>query len=796
MFKNHFKVAWRSLKTNKMFSFINVFGLSIGLAITVLLFLFITHERSYDTMHGNREHIYRILVNTQESYNNEVLCTAPAAAAPAFQEGLTAVSKAARMLKHNFGETAFIRIGNENFLEKELYWCDPELFQVFDIPLLQGNSTTAIERPNTVVLSKTASEKYFGSSNPIGKTITIDNNKELEVTGIFKDFPGNSTLHCNMIGSFSSTFAAKKQSWGNSSFETYVLLNPKASVTTVESQLQTILDKNVDKAEQWYSFSLQPLNQVHLYSADYVNSYTNRIGDIDQIRNLSFLALLILLIACVNYMNLMTARSEKRAKDVGINKTLGATSGNLIFRFYAETGLITLIALGMGLLFASFAVPIFNAVTEQQLNISELVRPELIVGLIIFWLLTTLIAGSYPAFYLSRSSAKAILNTSQKNAGSVISIRKGLVVLQFAASVILVVAVMVIYQQLDYLQNKKLGYEPENIVAISTAGIRGAEKSDALLQELKTLGNVKEVAMAQGFPGITVSGRMLLKNDNDESGMQIRTNRIDAEAIDLLKLNFLAGKSLPKVKLEGDTLIDVLLNKKALSYLGYTPEEAIGKKVLIGGFGNKASIMGVVNDFNFESLHQPIGAYAFHNAKTEPKSFAMVRFTGTSVSGMMSRFESVFKKVVPESAFDYVFLDKNLEQLYAQERKTAIISSIFCVLAVFVACLGLFGLAAFTTEQRKKEIGIRKVLGASIFSVAKMISKEFVKLVLVAMIVGFPIAFWVMDDWLKDFAYRISISWWTFAAAGSLALVIALLTVSFQSIKAALMNPVKSLRTE
>jgi len=796
MVQNHIKLAWRNLKANPMFSIINILGLSLGLAITILLFLFITYERSYDNNYANSDDIYRTLVKTDASYDNQVLCTSPAALAPALKQDIPEVKYAARMLKHGFGETAFIGIEETNFLEKELYWCDPELFNIFSVPFLKGESTTALNRPNTVTLSQSTAKKYFGDNDPLGKIITVDNDKELEVTGVFEDFPANSTLHCNVIASFSSIWASKKPSWGNSSFETYIQLNKNASAAATELQIQAVLDKNVDKEGQWYSLALQPLKKVHLYSAGFVNGYSNRIGDIKEIKNLSFLALLILVIACVNYMNLMTARSRKRAKDVGINKTLGATTKSLVFRFYAETGLVTLIALVLGVLVAIAFIPVFNLITEQQLNMALLLKTELYIGLVVFWVVTTLFAGSYPAFYLSRSSAKEALNPDFKSGGGILNIRKGLVILQFAASVILIVGVIVIYQQIQYMQNQKLGYEPENTVAISITGIQAKEKTTALVQEFKTLSSVSESSLAQGFPGNTVSGRMLFKSENDENGMQLRTNRVDAEAIDILKLKLLAGKNLPKVKQEGDTLIDVVLNKKAIDYLGYTPEEAIGKKVSIGGFSSDASIIGVVDDFNFESLHQPIGGYAFHNAKTESKSFALVRFNSASLASIIGQLESKFKKVAPESSFEYVFLDKNLERLYAQERKTATMGLIFCGLAIFIACLGLFGLAAFTAEQRKKEIGVRKVLGATVMNITQMLSKDFVKLVLIALTVGFPIAYWLMNDWLQKFAYRINISLGTFVVAGLSALLIALFTVSFQSIRAALMNPVKSLRSE
>ncbi|TDS12587.1 ABC-type antimicrobial peptide transport system permease subunit [Maribacter caenipelagi] len=796
MFHNNLKIAWRSLKTNRMFSGINILGLSLGLAITIVLFLFISYERSFDKEYEHKEEIFRVLVQTDESYGKEILCTAPAAVAPAIKTDIPSVKKAARILKHGFGETAFVKVGNTNFLEKELYWCDPELFEIFNIKILEGRSYKELERPNTVALSQSTAKRYFGSEDPIGKTILVDNEDQLEVVGIFPDFASNSSISFNAIGSFSSTFAFKEPSWGNSSFETYVQLDPGASIATTELQMQSVLDKNVDKAGQWFSLTLQPLENVHLFSAGYVNSYSKHIGDISEIRNLTFLALLILLIACVNYMNLMTAKSQKRTKDVGINKTLGASSKSLVIRFYAETGLVTLISLFIGIGISALLLPAFNTITGMELEMSLLFRLEMLTGLVVFWLTTTLVAGSYPAFYLSKSSPNAALNPGSKGGKGVINLRKGLVVLQFAASVVLIVSVTVIYQQLEFMQQQKLGYEPENTIAVTTGGIRGTSIKQTLVKEFKSLSMVSDVAMAQGFPGISVSGRTLFKNENDENGTQISTNHSDAQVIELLKLNLLAGKTLPLVKQEGDTLVEVVLNKKAIEYLGYSPEEAVGKKVLIGGFGEKARIMGVVDNFNYESLHRPIGAYAFHNRRSEAKSFVLLRVKSADLTDTMHQLKSTFESVITDAAFEYVFLDKNMERLYAQEHKTALMGLIFCVLAIFVACLGLFGLAAFTAEQRKKEIGVRKVLGASVLGITQMLSKDFLKLVLVAVTIAFPMAYWLMTNWLHDFAYRVTIGWTVFALAGILALFIALVTVSFQAISAARANPVKSLRTE
>lgn len=794
MIRNYIKIAWRNLKGDSTFSSINIFGLAIGLAITILLFMFVSHERSFDNMYANKDKIYRVLLNTQGDNGEETWANAPAALAPSLQKDVPEITEAARMLKHDFGGTAFIQANEENFTEKGLYWCDKELFKIFDFKFIKGQAASALSRPNTVTLSQSTAMRYFGDENPIGKTITVDNNTQLEVTGVYEDLPANSTLDCNAIASFSSTYFSKNPSWSNASFETYLLTTENIDIASIEQKIQTVLDKEVAKEEQWYSFSIQPLNQVHLYSATYSDSYSSRNGDIKEVRNLSLLAALILFIACINYMNLTTARSQKRTKDVGINKTLGASTKDLIKRFYIETGLITAIAILLGVILAALAVPLFNKIADKQLNLDILYSGRFIASILGIWILTTLVAGSYPALHLSRFSPKTIMSTSYKKGSIATLVRKGLVVVQFSASVILIIGVIVIYQQLQFMQNKNLGYNPENLIAISTAAAQDKD-TDVLLNSFKALPNVAEVSMAQGFPGMQVSGRSLSKNDADKSGINIQTNSSDATTIKALELKLLAGKSLPKVKVKTDTLVDVILNKKAIDYLGYTPEEAIGKKVQMQ-LGDNAYIVGVVDNFNFSSLHVPIGAYAFHNSQQEGQNYLLVRFNTGVLTQTMETFEKAFKKVVPNSAFDYTFLDKNLERLYANEQRTARIGLLFSVLAILVASLGLFGLAAFTAEQRKKEIGIRKVLGASVFGITQLLSKEFILLVLLSFVIAFPLALWIMNNWLQEFAYRIHISWLIFIAAGFLAFVIALLTVSVQAIRAAVSNPIKSLRTE
>lgn len=793
MIQNYIKIAWRNLKKDSTFSIINILGLSIGLAITILLFLFVVHERSFDQMYANKENIYRVLLHT-ENGSQEIWPSAPPAIAPAVQNAIPEVKKAARMVKHDFGAPAFVKANGIDFIEEGLYFTDPAFFDIFQIPFVKGNPDLALNRPNTVVISQSTAKRYFGDENPVGKILIIDNDEHYKVTGVFKDFPNNSTLDANLLASFHSGFYENPR-WSNASFETYFLLNKTADISLTEQKMQQLLDQKVSEEDQWYSLSLQALERIHLYSAGFAASYSSRRGDIQSVRNLSFLAILILLIACINYMNLTTARSQKRAKDVGINKTLGASTKNLIFRFYTETAFITGVAIILGIIFASLAVPIFNSIIDRSLNIGLFFSFQFLVSLGIIWIFTTLVSGSYPAFHLARFSPKAILKPSFAKGRTANFVRKSLVVLQFMASVILIISVLIIHKQLTFIQNKDLGYNPENVIAIATAAVQKNRNKNTLENEFLALPNVSEVSFAQGFPGGGVSGRKLYKNNGSGKTIPIKTNRTDAGIVDVLQLELLAGKPLPENKAEGDSVVDVILNKKAIDYLGYTPREAIGKKVFTG-LGNNSYVVGVVENFNFSSLHVPIGAYAFSNSHYEPMRYLLVRFKTGVLPQTIKKFEKTFKKVIPNSAFEYTFLYKNLETLYAAEQRTARVGLIFSVLAIFVACLGLFGLAAFTAEQRKKEIGVRKVLGASVFSITKLLSKDFILLVVLALVIAFPIGLWLMQKWLQGFAYRIELGWSVFLIAGILAIVIALVTVSFQAIKAAVANPVKSLRTE
>lgn len=799
MTQNSLKMAWRGLLKNRLFTGLNVFGLAIGLAVALALLLFATDELAFDRFHRYADRIYRINLNVTFDKEQEQWASAPNIIGPTMRSQLPAIESQVRLLLHNFGQTAFVNSPTQKLTETKLFWADSTLFQVFDLPLRLGDPATALNAPNQILLSESAARRYFGTENPVGKTLSVDNTMQLQVTGVFADLPRNSSLDANMIGSFSTIKWASNPtnlSWSNASFETFVRLRPGTNVAQLEQQMEAIVAKNVAKADRFYVLWLQAMPDVHLHSALIKNTYLTRLGDHRQVTILLMLATVVLVIACINYMNLATAQAQTRAKEVGIAKTIGATRWQLIWRFYLETALVTLAALGLSLLLLLVGLPFFNQLANKQLAWQSLLTPPMLVSLGALGVVITALAGAYPAGQLSAFAPKSLLSTTFRPASGANWLRQGLVVTQFTASLVLIMGTLLFYRQLRYIQQQKLGYKPQQVVMLTTAGAEKKEQIDGLKDGLRQLSSVIDVARGQTYPGKTGSGRTIMKPGGKSTDViSITTNRVDAQALNVLTLRLLAGRTLPASKAEGDTTVQVVLNKTAVDFLGYTPQQAIGK-IAPNLFQNQAEIVGVVEDFHYESLHQPIGAYAFHNANTESRPYLLVKLTSQNMLTSLRQIEQVFRQYLPNSAFEVQFLDQHLSSLYASEQRTAQVVLVFASLAILVACLGLFGLVAFTAEQRTREIGVRKVLGASVASIVTLLSKDLLKLVLLAIVIASPLAYWLMQGWLANFAYRIQIEWWLFVLAGGFAIAIALLTVSYQSIKSALVNPVKSLRAE
>jgi putative ABC transport system permease protein len=796
MFYNYFKLSWRNLLKSPMFTSLNVTGLALGLAVSVLLLLHVVHERSFDRFHSNYSRVHRVMVNAfWDPAQPMILSNAPNAVGPAAKDNIPAVEAYTRVLKNDFGELAFIEAENNKITEEKVYWTDPGYADIFDVKCLYGDLRDALGQPNTVALSKSAAIRFFGTDNPMGKTISIGRLKALAVKAVFEDLPDHSTLDPKVLGSFKTIkWANDRLTWSNSSFETWLLLNASADPKQVESQIVALFDKNVPKEDQSIAFWLQPFAHTHLYTPRVQTSYSDRIGDANQINILTALALAVLLIACFNYMNLATARFQMRFREVGVNKTMGATRLQVASRFYAETTLLTGISMLLAYLFIALGLPVFNHIADRNFTILQLFSGNTLLLSLAVWGVVALFSGAYPAFFLSSFMPKNLLQTNFNPGSGAGLLRRGLVIAQFSASIALIICTVVLFKQMQFIQQYNLGFNPEQVVAVNASAANDKSQIQGLIQGAQQLTDVVQVARSQTFPGGRPSVRSLHKSAEDSEGVQFITNRAAPGIESVLGIKLLAGSTLPD-RQESDTVCSVIINKTALDYLGIPVEEAIGHSIDCD-LEPHTVICGVMEDFHSESLHEKISAYGFHNANTEGRPHLLVRLNTTNIPETMKQLKNVFQTALPHSAFEYTFLDDHIDALYRNESRTANIVLVFSFLSILVSCLGLFGLAAFAAERRAKEISVRRVLGATVTNISILLGKDFVRLVLASILIASPLAYYMMHNWLQDFQYSIKMQWWMFAGAGLLALLLAGTTVSAQSIRAALVNPVKNLKRE
>ncbi len=797
MVKSYFKIILRSLARNKTFSFINMLGLSIGLTCSILIGLYVVDEFSFDRYHEKTDRIYQLTTSANFQGQVQKWIGVPNKAAPTFAKEIPEVEKAVRILPNNFNGKAFVSSDQIKSLENRLVWADAEIFDVLSMPFIQGDPVTALTRPHTVVISEASAIKYFGTLDVVGKSLKIDKDSlDFEITGVIKNARSNSRFQFPIIAAFAGSWfdQPNNQSWGNASFETYLLLHENADAGVVEKKITDVLAHTIPKDHLWFSLEIHLLKDIHLQYAD-VQEINGAIkGDLNQLQILIGLGIIILIIAAVNYMNLSTAQSQRRFKEIGISKTLGATSLQLARKFYLETSFFVLLALVISIQFVILSLPLFDSVTGKQFNQSFLTTGWFWISFLLVWIFLTLLAGVYPAQYLSSFSPRQVLKGSFSGLGGNSSLRKGLVVVQFSVSIILIISTLILYQQLGFIRAKKLGYQPEQVIAIGTTGAENRVQINSLKSALQGLSLVSGVARSQAYPGEGGSGRTLPPLDGQGDGKNLTTVRATPEVLDVLGIKLLAGKTLPE-KTDQDTTVQLVVNKTSIDFLGLTPEEAINRKIKVNGFQYGAEVVGVVEDFHFSSLRQPIGAYCFHNARTEGYNVLLVKLQAGNLTETLVQIEREFKKIIP-SAFEYTFLDQHLQTLYHTEQQLAQVIFIFAGLAIFIACLGLYALAAYTTEQRTKEIGIRKVMGASVIQLSAMLSKDFMKLVVISFVIAAPIGYFAMNQWLLGFAYRIEIDLLIFIVAAMISIFIAWFTVGFESFKAAKSNPIQSLRSE
>ncbi len=811
MIKNHFKIAWRNMLRHKGFSFLNIAGLSLGFTVCFLIALFIWDEYQFDKFLPEGDRVYRIYNQHTNAQGTEDVAVTTVVIATTLKENFPEVEQTARVMMTSTSKTLF-EVGEKKIYEEGGMYVDSTFLEVFPLKLKYGTSKGALDQPASIIISEEMADRFFGNDNPVGKEILM-NKTPLTVKGVFEKNPKFHLQFESLLPlSLADMPADRMQDWGWEQFYNYVKLKEGADAKAVEAKFQALAEQSIRAMEieegsvpSVNKFNFQPLREIHLYSSSFLHDNAKR-GNITYVRAFTFVGIFILLIACFNFVNLATAKSLQRAKEVGIRKTIGADRKQLIFQFLGETIFLTLISIVLSLALIYLLLPWLNGFTGKEIGYSVLADP---IVLLIFFGLTILVgmlAGLYPALVLSNFRPIKVLKGSaagDQEAGKIPLLRHGLVVLQFSMSVLLIISAIVVYNQVNYLHSKDLGFSKDQIMFFPMRGEKMFVNRDAFKNQLKQIHGVSSVSIGYGFPGDDVAAHGVRVKEN---GQLVRkpANQllIDYDYIETLGLEMVAGRPFSE-KMRTDIEKAYIINETAVKNFGFgTPENAIGKEITwyVWNDTNPDSlkvgpVIGVVKDFNYKSLYEEVGSAVLQIFPDAAWKVA-VKMEPAQLESTLGQVENVWNSFSPDYPLEYKFLDENFEQMYLAEDKLKTLLVMFTGLAIFVGCLGLFGLAAFSAERRKREIGIRKVLGASAQNIVMLLSGDFVKLVLVAILIASPIAWYFMHQWLQDFAYRIPISWWIFALAGSVAIAIALLTVGFHAVKAALRNPVRNLRTE
>jgi putative ABC transport system permease protein len=800
MIKNYFKTAWRNLWRSKVFSSINIMGLSIGLACCILMFLFIQNELSYDRFNVNAKNIYRIFSIPVDGKEKKELAVTPAPWAPLMKKDYPGIKEYVRLLRDE--KMVVGQPGERHFYEKDVLYVDSTFFNVFSVDLERGDVKKALERPNSIVLTKEAAQKYFGDADPIGKTLEINSFVgivNVEVTAIAKQNPPSSHFQFNALISL-QTLGDMSNFWAYHMFQSYVLLNDKSSAKEIEKKLIDFNNKyiaNNPQADGKQHIYLQPLADIHLHS-----NMTGEIGvnsDIAYVYVFAGVAIFILLIACFNFTNLSTARSLSRAKEVGLRKVVGAEKRQLIKQFLGEAGFFAIISLGFALIVAYLVLPLFNQLSERQLSLSFTKNYSLGILLLLLILFVGLLAGIYPAVILSSFKPVEVLKGKIFKVRKKLSFGRILVTLQFVVSIVLIAATILVSQQLNFLQNKKLGFDKENMVVITLPKNLDTTRLETFKASLINNPGIRAVAASQSIPGPIIPVNQVNDGNADLSkALSMQMLFTDADFVRTMKMKIIAGRDFSKDH-PTDRTEAFILNEEAVKSSGWkSPADAIGKTfqwVVPNAVLKSGKVIGVVQDFNITPLRTAVQPLVMHIVPIRFQ-YVYVRFDQSKTGNVISTIEKTFKQFYANQSFEYSFLDDTMAQMYKSERKLGTIFSYFSFLAIFIACLGILGLSLYSIQQRVKEIGIRKVIGASVTGITTLLVKEFIQPVTLATLIAIPIVWYGMNKWLEDFAYRITISWWVFIIAGGVALFIAILTTSIQAIKAAMANPVNSLRSE
>ncbi|MCB9219972.1 MAG: ABC transporter permease [Ignavibacteriales bacterium] len=802
MFKNYVKVAFRNLLKYKAYSLSNILGLSVGMTCTILLVLFIQHEMSYDNYHKNADQIFRVAASYKLADQNYELTSTPAPLAKILLDEFPEVENAVRFRQKG---SKVIKYKNNVFKEYNTVYADNSVFDIFAISLIKGNKGNVIVEPNTVAISEKAAKKYFGNEDPIGKVIRVGDSRDFNVTGVFEDMPENTHFEFDIMFSMETLDEAKENVWFSNNFNTYIVINKNTSIEEVESKFVSLLrkylgpemesimgltwDQLIEKGGR-AGFYLQPVKDIYLHSN--LDGEFKVNGDIKYVYIFSLIALFILVIAAINYVNISTARASSRSKEVGIRKVLGSHRSELVNQFLAESLVVSFISLIISIGLIELTLPYFNQLVQKNITIQYFQNPLVLVIIISILIFIGLLAGSYPAFVLSAFNPAGILRNKNNSKSGIF--RSGLVVFQFSTSIILIIATLVVIEQLNYIKDKKLGFDKEHVLILNDAYLLGNQIDSFKDEFLKN----KEVISA------SISGFLPVPSDNNSTGVYPEGRRdemvsvnawtVDYDYINTMKIEIIEGREFSE---EFGTDNKHIIINEATAKL-FNLENLLGTRIkrFINNDGEFRTdeVIGVMKDFHFESFRTNIEPLILYIGDSHGSiSF---RTTGENIPVVINKLRDLWKKFVPTQPFTYSFLDERFNDMYQTEQQTSKIFTVFASLAIFIGCLGLFSLAAFTAEQKTKEIGIRKVLGSSIFGIVYMLSSEFIKLILISFIIAAPIAYYFMNQWLMDFAYRTNLSASLFISAGLVAMMITVITVSYQAIKAATANPVDSLRNE
>lgn len=797
MIKHYLLVALRNLRKDFKFTAINTIGLTTGLTGCILMALYIQHDLSYDEFHTNGDRLVRVIM--EYSLGGSVIKGnfTSTKVAPAFKRNFHEIEETVTMAN----TSRVIRYKDKLFNEKSFAYADSGFFRMFSFELIKGNPKLALSGPNAVIFTESAAKKYFEDEEPVGKTIKVGSSEtEYRVTGVMHDCPSNSQIKFDFLGSFVSLDVWQEETYWNANYISYFLLKNPSSIMALQEKIPGFMKKEMASelsGNDYVTFYLELLKDIHLYS-EYDGFEPN--SSIVYVYITGALAILVLAIACFTFINLSTARSLGRAKEVGVRKASGAQKRQIFWQFIGESALLSLMALTLSIAIAIEILPAFGSLAERQLDVSSIFSP-LIIGCMLFILISiSFFAGSYPALVLSRLDAVSVLKGVFRNTGSGLWLRESLIVFQFVISTFLVVSTFVIRGQLQYIQNKKLGFEKEHMLVLPLDQ-KMMDQLHTIKSEFKTNPDVISLSKVSNKPVNIVSGYSMRSAEMAEkSGITVNANVVDEDFIKTIGAQILTGTDFTTQDVtdvmnesQDKKIYHYIINESAAKALGWDPVDAVGKKMFLGEH-RPGMVKAVVKDFHFSSLRNPIKPLVLFNERWG--GILLVKLSGRNMQETLSFLESKWKSLVPYRPFEYRFLDEDYDLLYNSEIKLGKVVDIFAAAAVWMASLGLFGLCAFAIQQRTKEIGIRKVIGATVMNIAVLISEQFIKLVLIALLISLPIAWIVMAQWLNGFVYRTDIQWWMFAISGLATITIALFTVSLQAIKAATANPVDALKYE